>query len=96
MRTSWDRVGTRGQNLAVAVRARISQSSLEHLQHSYRKEVKMEQDKDQHLLCKQTGGLISFLVFKEFILQSSRSEMGAFYLCDGTSRAKEPASPLPG
>lgn len=56
----------------------------------------MEQDKDQHLLCKQTGGLISFLVFKEFILQSSRSEMGAFYLCDGTSRAKEPASPLPG
>ena len=42
----------------------MSQSSLDHLQHSCRKEVKMEEDKDEHCLCKQTGGLISFLVIK--------------------------------
>lgn len=45
LRTCWERFVTGGQKLAVSIGTWISQSSLNHLQHSDRKEVKVEKDK---------------------------------------------------
>lgn len=55
LRTCWERVVTEGTETSCALGARIGQSSPDHLQHSCRKEVKMEEEKDKHHSCKQTG-----------------------------------------
>jgi len=51
-----------GQKLVMGLGARIRQSSLDHLQHGCRKEVKMEEDKDERHLCNQRVGLITSLL----------------------------------